>query len=160
MPKADISGHYIALGSAPALGGEFVLNQNLSMGASAALPILYSNFGFVRYDLHGTFKVLQEDRLTLRLLGGVFGDLNTPLGQELQLSPVGIQAGLIGAYRFNEMFTGRINFVAGIGFPRSTGFGLFPPGGGVEVAFHPRPEFELCLGFNGNGDILSLRYNF
>lgn len=160
LPKADLKRHFISLGSAPSIGGEISLSPEWAIGASTAFPIFYSNFGFLRYGAHTSYQVLQADQLTIRLLAGVFGDLNTPLGQELQLSPIGVQAGLIGAYQFNQWFTGRINFVAGIGFPRSTGFGLFPPGGGLELAFHPFPQFEACLGFNGNGDIVSLRFNY
>lgn len=160
LPKADLQGHAVSLGTAPSLGLEFSLTPNWAIGSSAALPFFYGNFGFIRYQLHSSAELLHRDNLYIRGIVGVFGDIDLLQRQDLQLSPVGLEAGIGLAYRFNELFTGRLNMVAGIGFPYSTGWGLFPPGGGIEFAFHPFPEFEASIGFNGNGDILAIRYLF
>jgi len=160
MPKADLKGHTVVLGSAPSLSADFSLDPKWSAGFSVATPFYYGVFGFLRYDVRSAYTLLQTENLTMRGVVGIFGDLD-PLSREtLQLSPVGIEAGMSLAYHINELVTARVNFVAGIGFPRSTGWGLFPPGGGFEVAFHPVEQFEASVGFNGNGDIFSLRYLF
>ena len=158
LPKADQRGHSFSLGTAPSLAAEFSLSPQWAMGASMAMPFYYGSFGFIRYDLRTSYTLLQNSGLTLRGIAGIFGDVDTQQRQDLILAPIGIEAGIGLSYQINEWFTGRVNIVAGIGFPRSSGWGLFPPAGGIEIGFRPYDNFEATVGFNGNGDILSIRY--
>jgi len=161
MPKADLQGKSsLALGSAPSFATELSLNSKWSFGGSVAMPLFYEVNGFVRYNLHTSYTLLEADALIVRGLIGAFGDIDYLNRPEIKLSPAGLQAGIAVAYRVNQWVTARANFVPGIGFPFSTGFGLFPPAGGVEVSFQPFLNFEASLGLNGNGDILALRYIF
>lgn len=160
LPKADQTTHSISLGTAPSLAAEFAFGPQVSGGLSLAMPFYLGSFGFVRYDLHGGYTFLRSGGLTVRGLVGVFGDVDVMNRPELKLSPFGLEAGLALSYRFYSWFTGRVNIAAGIGFPRSTGLGLFPPIGGIELAFQPYEHFEASVGFNGNGDILAVRYLF
>ncbi len=160
LPKADLDRHTISLGTAPSLSGEFVVNSKWGLGLSAATPFFYGDFGFVRYSLDTSYQIFRNDNLYLRGIVGVFGDLDPLQRSGLSLSPFGIQGGIGLAYGFSPEWTGRLNFVAGIAFPKSTGWGLFPPAGGIELAYHPVNHYEVSIGFNGNGDILALRYLF
>ncbi|MGE3727215.1 MAG: hypothetical protein AB7I41_16775 [Candidatus Sericytochromatia bacterium] len=136
------------------------LGEHLNLGGSAALPFFYGAFGFTRYDAHLSYRLIQSENLSVAAILGVFGDINTSQRTDLKLSPFGIQAGVGIAYKINELFTARVNIVPGLGFPNSTGWGLFPPAGGVEVAYHPLPQLEVSVGFNGNSDILGFNYSF
>lgn len=160
LPKADQVSHSLSLGTAPSLAAEFALNPKASLGASLASPFYLGTFGSLRYDLHGGYTLIQQGSFMVRGLVGVFGDVDPLNRPELKLSPFGIEAGLALSYRFYSWFTGRLNIAAGIGFPRSSGLGVFPPIGGIELAFQPYQHFEASVGFNGNGDILALRYLF
>jgi len=160
LPKADLDRHSISLGSAPSLSGQFVFSSKWGLNLSAATPFYYGSFGFVRYSLDTNYQFYRNDKLYLRGILGVFGDVDPLQRPDLELSSFGIQGGVGLAYRFTPEWTGRLNFVAGIAFPKSTGWGLFPPGGGIEVAYHPSNHYEVSLGFNGNGDILAIRYLF
>jgi hypothetical protein len=159
LPKADLTTHSISLGTAPSLATEFALSPDLSLGASMALPF-YGSFSFVRYDIHGGYVLVHQGPLSVRGMVGFFGDIATIQRSDQKLSPIGFEAGLAFSYRFFSWFTGRINIAAGISFPQSSGLGLFPPLGGLELAFQPYQHFEASVGFNGNGDILALRYLF
>lgn len=160
MPKADLSGNTLSMGSAPSLALDMSLTPQWALGFSTAMPFYYGAFGFLRYDVRSTYALLQTDSLTVRGVFGVFGDLDPWQRETLQLSPIGLEAGMSLAYRMHPLVMLRVNFVAGIGFPRSTGWGLFPPGGGIELAFKPFEQFEVTAGFNGNGDIFAVRYLF
>lgn len=161
MPKADLRGkNSITLGSAPSLAMELSLNNNWAFGGSIAAPILFEVKGFVRYSLHTSYTFLETDSFVVRGLIGTFGDLDYLQRSDLQLPPIGIQAGIEMSYQINQWVIARANFVPGIGIPQSKGYGLFPPAGGVEAAFRPFNNFEASLGLNGNGDILALRYLF
>ncbi|MEZ0369683.1 MAG: hypothetical protein ACAI44_11415, partial [Candidatus Sericytochromatia bacterium] len=152
--------HSISLGTAPSLALDFAFTPEASVGLALAMPFYFGSFGFVRYDLRAGYTLLHQGPLTVRGLVGFYGDVAVIGDQSIQLAPFGFEAGLGLSYRFLSWFTGRLNIAAGIGFPRSTGLGLFPPIGGIELAFQPYQHFEASVGFNGNGDILSLRYLF
>lgn len=160
LPKADQYSHSISIGTAPSLAAEFAFSPDQAVGLSLASPFYYGSFGFVRYDLHGGFTLVRQNALTVRGLVGIFGDIEAVPRADLDLAPIGIQAALGLSYRFFSWFTGRINIGVGIGFPRSAGLGLLPPVSGIELAFQPYQHFEASVGFNGNGDILALRYLF
>lgn len=160
LPKADADRSSISLGSAPSLAVDIAINPSWMVGAAAGIPLLYDGLGFLRYDVRTSYLLLQKENLYIRAIGGTFGDINLRAGVERELSPFGIEAGITVAYHFNEYFIGRVNIVAGIGFPRSTGLGLFAPSGGIELAFRPTENIEAIAGFNGNSDLLSLRYLF
>lgn len=160
LPGADIADLRLGLGSSPGVALQIPLGEQLQLGGSAALPFFYGAFGFTRYDVHLSYRLIQSDKLSVSAILGVFGDLNTSQRTDLKLSPFGIEAGVGIAYKINEYFTARVNIVPGLGFPNSTGWGLFPPAGGIEVAYHPVPELEVSAGFNGNSDILGFNYRF
>lgn len=164
MPKADAEQSSVSLGSAPSLAFDVALTPELMVGAAAGIPLLYGGLseglGFVRYDLRTSYLLLEKDKLYIRAVGGLFGDVNLRTDVQRELSPFGVEAGIAVAYHFNAYFIGRVNIVAGIAFPSSTGLGLFAPSGGIEFAFRPNANFEAIAGFNGNSDLLSLRYLF
>lgn len=159
LPKADQYTHSVSLGTAPSIALNFAISPELAAGGSLAMPVYLGDL-YLRYDLHGSYMLLQQGELTVRGVAGVFGDLNV-FNQTANLrAPFGIEAGLALSYRFFSWFTGRINIATGIGLPQSAGLGLLPPIGGIELAFQPYEHFEASVGFNGNGDILALRYLF
>lgn len=160
LPKGDADRSSISIGSAPSLSVDVALNPQLMVGASAGIPLLYDGLGFLRYDVRTSYLLLHKESLYIRAIGGAFGDINLRTEVERELSPFGIEAGIAVAYHFSPSFIGRVNIVAGIGFPRSTGLGLFAPSGGIEVAFRPTENTEWIAGFNGNSDLLSFRYLF
>jgi hypothetical protein len=160
LPISDFTHLRLGLGSGPGLSVQVPVLENLSLGGSFAQPLIYGNFGFTRYDAHLNFRLLQNETLSVSAILGVFGDVNTSQREGLKLSPFGIEAGVAIAYRINELFTARVNIVPGLAFPNSTGWGLFPPAGGIEVAYHPFPHLEFTAGFNGNVDILGCNYTF
>lgn len=164
MPKADAEQSSVSLGSAPSLAIDVALSPDLMLGAAVGLPLLYGGLseglGFLRYDLRSSYLLLEKDKLFIRAVGGFFGDVNLRTDVQRELSPFGVEAGIAVAYHFNDYFIGRVNIVAGIAFPSSTGLGLFAPSGGIEFAFRPNANFEAIAGFNGNSDLLSLRYLF
>lgn len=161
MPKADLKGkHSISLGSAPSLGLEFSLSPKWALGAAVGMPLFYEVSGFLRYNFYSSYTFLEADALTVRGLVGAFGDVDLYQRADVQLSNFGVEAGIAVAYQINQWVTARANVVPGLAFPYSTGFGLFTPSGGVEVAYRPFDNFEATLGLNGNGDIFALRYLF
>ncbi|PIQ27843.1 hypothetical protein COW36_08495 [bacterium (Candidatus Blackallbacteria) CG17_big_fil_post_rev_8_21_14_2_50_48_46] len=160
MPQADFSGFKLGLGTSPGFSLDFALAENFSLGGSVAMPFFYGAFGFTRYDGHLNYRFMNNESMDVSVILGVFGDINTSQREDLKLSPVGIQFGLGVAYHFNEQFSLRVNIVPGVAFPNSTGWGLFPPGGGIEVGYHPIPQLEVTGGFNGNGDIFGFNYRF
>lgn len=164
LPKADAEHSSVSLGSAPSLAVDFAITPEWTLGAAGGFPILYdgltNGLGFLRYDVRSSYLLLEKDKLYIRAIGGLFGDINLRTDVERELSPYGIEAGIAVAYHFNAYFIGRVNIVAGIAFPSSTGLGLFAPSGGIEFAFRPYDNFEMIAGFNGNSDLLSVRYIF
>ena len=160
LPKADADRSSVSLGSAPSVAIDIAMTPQFMLGAAAGIPLLYDGLGFMRYNLRSSYLLLQKENLYIRAIGGFFGDINLRSEVERELSPFGVEAGIAVAYHFNEYFIGRVNIVAGIGFPSSTGLGLFAPSGGIEFAFRPTENIEAIAGFNGNSDLLSLRYIF
>lgn len=160
MPKADQRTHSLSIGTAPSIAVDLIASPELNIGLSGAMPLYGKSYGFVRYDLHSSYLLLQQGTLIVRGLVGVFGDINLPYGNQTQASPFGLETGISLAYDINQWFTTRLNIVAGINFPKANLTGLFAPSGGIEVAFRPVEHFEATLGLNGNGDILAIRYLF
>ncbi|MGV3524762.1 MAG: hypothetical protein ACO1RX_11070 [Candidatus Sericytochromatia bacterium] len=160
LPKADLSRSSVALGTGPSLALDLALTPTWSLGGTLAMPLFYSLPGVVRYDLRTTALLFEQQGLSLRGVFGGFGSLDPYQRPDTQLSPFGVEAGLAVSYQISDWVTARLNVVGGIGFPYSLGFGLFPPAGGIELAFRPFDYFEATVGFNGNGDILSARYLF
>ncbi len=170
LPAADATGSLVSLGSGPSLAFEFPLPLNTRLGGSAATPWYYfSRFGISNYDLHLQFPLLKQDGFLITVVAGAFGQINlrsTP--DSAPLSPVGLEMGACFSYLFSEQLRLRLNLVPGFNFflpfeePASdkneTGVGwtFLTPASGFEVAWRFTPHFEASLGFNGNGDILSL----
>lgn len=160
LPQADFNGLHLGLGSSPGISLELALTEHLALGGAAALPLFFGAFGFTRYEGHLSYRFLKQEQVDVSLLLGVFGDLNSSGRTELDLSPLGLALGLGITWHLSPELSVRANIVPGIGFPKSTGWGLFPPAGGVEVGYHPVPSLEVTAGFNGNGDILGFNFRF
>ena len=120
LPKADAERSSVSIGSAPSLAVDVAITPHLMVGGAAGIPLLYDGLGFLRYDLRTSYLLLQKENLYIRAIGGTFGDINLRTEVERELSPFGIEAGIAVAYHFNEHFIGRVNIVAGIGFPKSS----------------------------------------
>lgn len=77
-----------------------------------------------------------------------------------QLIPV-ITATAITAI-FSSNLTARVNLVPGYNFfggANSLVFqNFFPPSAGAEIGWRVTPNLEATLGYNGQGDILGLRF--
>jgi hypothetical protein len=162
LPKVDAPSSSLSLGSAPALGLDIALGTQSTLGASFAAPFYYgSNFGITRYDVRYVHRFVNQENFSVGGIVGVYGDIDFFRNSGLPLSGLGLELGIAIAYRFTDQLTGRVNIVPGIGFLQSNGgFGLFPPAGGLELAWRFSPNLEGSLGFNGNGDIAGLRLIF
>jgi hypothetical protein len=162
LPKIDVPSSSLSLGSAPALALDLALSPQGTLGASFAAPFYYgSNFGITRYDIRYMHRFVSQDRFFVGGIVGIYGDVDFFRNSGLPLSALGLELGIAIAYRFTDELTGRVNIVPGIGFLQSNGgFGLFPPAGGLELAWRFSPSLEGTLGLNGNGDIAGLRLIF
>lgn len=164
LPAADANGTVLSLGSGPSLAFELPLPFNTRLGGSAGTPFYYfSRFGIANYDLRLQFPLLKQEGFMITVVAGVFGQVNlSPLPLTDPLSPVGLEMGACFSYLFSEQWRIRLNLVPGFDFflppenKMSFGWTFLTPASGFEVAWRFNPHFEASLGFNGNGDILSL----
>lgn len=161
LPAADRSKSSLMLGSAPSLGASWQFSRRLELGFSAATPFFFGDdFGNPRYSLYAQYQLLNQNGFYMGIIGGLYGDLNLR-GSTAGYSPAYLQFGAALAYDLNRQLTLRLNIVPGISlFIPPEGWLFLPPVGGVALAWRPRPWLEASLGFNGNGDILGLRYLF
>lgn len=164
LPAADAQGVVISLGSGPALAIEWPMPLNTRLGASVAVPFYYfSRFGITNYDLRLQFPLLSQDGFVISVVAGLFGQVNLgPQPLSDPLSPLGMEMGASFSYLFSEQLRLRLNLAPGFDFflpPQNSGsygWTFLTPASGFEVAWRFTPHFEASLGFNGNGDLLSL----
>lgn len=159
MPKAEADRSSIVIGLGPSFSFDANLAPHMLLGASVGLPFLVSGFTGVpgRYDVRLTYEFLQQGAFSLAGIFGVWGNVrfdNPSISRFF-----GLELGVGLAYRFTPQLTGRLNIVPGFAFPVGTGVAdFYPPAGGFELAYRFTPTFEGTLGYNGQGDIIGLRF--
>ena len=160
LPKAEANRSAIAIGFGPSVSFDAVIAPRLTLGGSLGLPFLVEGTNQVtgRYDVRLAYKFLQEGRLSVTGIVGVWGNANFDDFSRSRYA--GLELGIGLAYRFNNKLTGRLNLVPGFTFPvrfnRVSDY--YPPAGGFELAYRFSPSVEGTLGYNGQGDILGLRF--
>lgn len=163
IPKAEVEHSSIGFGIGPSLAGDFKLAPQVSLGASFGLPFLVDGFGNTpnsRYDVRVVYRFLQQGGFSLSGILGVWGNINFA---NMAVSRwAGLELGLGLAYQFTPQLTGRLNLVGGYFFNGGVAvFGFrdyYPPAGGFELAYQFNPNIEGSIGYNGQGDILGLRF--
>jgi len=160
MPKAEANRSSIAIGLGPSFSFDALLAPNLTLGGSVGLPFLVEGGDRVtgRYDIRLTHKFLQQGAFSLSGIFGVWG--NVRFDDVNRSRWAGLELGVGMAYRFTPQLTGRLNIVPGFGFPFGSvrGVDYYPPASGFELAYQFTPTFEGTLGYNGQGDVLGLRF--
>jgi hypothetical protein len=157
MPKAEADRSSISIGLGPSISFDANVAPHMLLGASVGLPFLVSGSNFGRYDVRLTYEFLQQGAFSLAGIFGIWGNVNfvTPSVSRY----IGLELGVGLAYRFTPQLTGRLNIVPGFSFPFGTGFtDFYPPAGGFELAYRFNPSFEGTIGYNGQGDIIGLRF--
>lgn len=160
MPKAEANRSSISIGLGPSFSYDAVIAPRLTLGGSLGLPFLVEGTNRVtgRYDLRVTYKFLQQGPFSLSGIFGVWGNArfdDPPLSRY-----AGLELGVGLSYRFTNQLTGRLNIVPGFSFPFGPGrfVDYYPPAGGFELAYRFTPGFEGTLGYNGQGDVIGLRF--
>ncbi|MBC7542635.1 MAG: hypothetical protein H7338_07890 [Candidatus Sericytochromatia bacterium] len=161
----------VGIGIGPSLSFDWRLFDPFTVGASAGMTLFdgagfnfnSSSFGVVRYDLRGMYLLRDggATNVTISAVAGVWGDTSF-LRQPVEGIPFGLEGGIALSYPFLPQLIARINFVAGYQFfssPLGVNPGYFPPASGLELAYYPLPNLELTVGYNGQGDILGLRWH-
>lgn len=162
LPKADMRKTF-AIGSSPSIGGDTRIGYRTSLGGSLGLPFIQNGFNFngtpLRYDLRLMYNFINSGGFTLNGLAGAFGDLRVDNLQRSQW--FGVELGVAMAYRFSPEVTARVNIVPGFNFFNrgNTQFlGYTGPSSGAELGLKITPTLEATLGWNGQGDLLGLRF--
>jgi len=157
LPVAEADHTSISIGLGPSVSFDANIAPRLLLGGSLGLPFLVSGSSFGRYDVRLDYKFLQTGAFSLSGIFGVWGSVNFV---NPSLSHwAGLELGVGLAYHFTPQLTGRLNIVPGFGFPLGTGVAdFYPPAGGFELAYRFTPTFEGSIGYNGQGDILGLRF--
>lgn len=159
MPKAEADRSSVVIGLGPSLSFDANLAPNMLLGASVGLPFLVSGFNGVpaRYDVRLTYEFLQQGGFSLAGIFGIWG--NVRFDNPSISRWVGLELGVGLAYKFTPQLTGRLNIVPGFGFPFGTGVAdFYPPASGFELAYRFNSNFEGSIGYNGQGDIIGLRF--
>lgn len=159
LPKAEATRSAIAIGLGPSFSYDALIAPNLTLGGSIGLPFLVEGGNVTgRYDIRLTHKFLQQGAFSLSGVFGVWGSARFDAPSRSRWA--GLELGVGLAYRFTPQLTGRLNIVPGFTFP----FGparvvdYYPPAGGFELAYQFTPTFEGTLGYNGQGDVIGLRF--
>ena len=172
MPKAEANQSSFAIGVGPSAALDLSPKEGTTIGLSAGLPFLVNGWSDTtsRYDLRMMLDIFSDEpashgdgyysRFFLSALLGVWGDTNyRNLGASRWL---GLEAGLAFAWRMTANLTARVNLVPGYNFfggANSLVFqNFFPPAAGAEIGWRVTQNFEATLGYNGQGDILGLRF--
>lgn len=154
----------LGIGIGPSVSLDWRAFQPLSLGFSSAVSFWDpSSFGVVRYDVRGIYLLRDggATNFTLSAIAGIWGDTSF-LRQQVEGLPFGLEGGIALSYPFLPHLIGRVNFVAGYQFfssPLGVNPGFFPPAAGLELAYYPSPGWELTFGFNGQGDIVGVRWH-
>lgn len=160
MPKPEANRSSIAIGLGPSFSYDALIAPNLTLGGSIGLPFLVEGSNRVtgRYDVRLTHKFLQQGAFSLSGIFGVWG--NVRFDDASRSRWAGLELGVGLAYRFTPQLTGRLNIVPGFVLPFGPGrvVDYYPPAGGFELAYQFTPTFEGTLGYNGQGDVIGLRF--
>jgi hypothetical protein len=161
MPKAEVDHSSFVFAIGPSVALDFKLAPQVSLGGSLGLPFLVQGFNNGvngRYDVRVMYRFLQQSGFSLSGIFGVWGSANFA---DTTLSRwAGLELGLGLAYKFTPELTGRLNLVGGYNF-FGKGFGFsdyYPPASGFELGYKFNSGLEGTLGYNGQGDILGLRW--
>lgn len=171
LPTFDTDrGPVIGVGSGPSVSLNWRLTDDFAIGLSGGLNIFDgaawridpSTFGIVRYDLNGLYLLRDggPTGVTIAAVGGLWGDTSF-LRQPIEGLPVGLEGGFALSYPFLPKLIGRINFLVSyqlFASPLGYNLGAFPPAAGLELAYFPMPGLELTVGYNGQGDVVGLRW--
>ena len=158
MPKAEADQTSLAIGLGPSISFDSNLAPRLTLGGSLGLPFLVEGTNSGRYDVRMAYKFLQEGNFSLAGILGIWG--NFRFDDPSRSRYAGLELGLGLSYRFTPQLTGRLNLVPGISFPFGPGrvVDYYPPASGFELGYRFTPTFEGTIGYNGQGDILGLRF--
>lgn len=158
MPKAEVDRSSISIGLGPSVSLDSKIGPMTSLGGSLGLPFLVDGGVSGRYDLRLTHRFLKQNNFSLSGIVGVWG--NARFDKPASSRYVGLELGLGLAYQFTPQLTGRLNLVPGLTFPFGPGrvADYYPPAGGFELAYRFNRDLEGTLGYNGQGDILGLRF--
>lgn len=158
MPKAEADRSSIAIGLGPSVSFDSLIAPKLTLGASLGLPFLVSGANSGRYDVRANYKFLQQGAFSLSGILGVWG--NVRFDKPSASRYVGLELGVGLSYRFTPELTGRLNIVPGFTFPFNSAYFVdyYPPAGGFELAYRFNPGFEGSIGYNGQGDVIGLRF--
>ena len=154
----------VGIGIGPSASIDWRFAPGMSLGVSSAVTVWDpSAFGVIRYDLRGMYLLRDggATNVTISAVAGLWGDTSF-LRQPVEGWPFGIEGGIALASPFLPQLIGRVNFVAGYQFfssPLGVNPGYFPPAAGLELAYYPSPDLELTIGYNGQGDIVGLRWH-
>lgn len=170
LPAADQAVNAFALSSGPSVALAWHPGPRWQTGLTVATPFYYfASFGTLRYGVYSLYQFLELDGFYMAGVAGLYGDFLP--AQPQNYSPVGLQMGVAMAYRLHRDWSLRLNLVPGVAWvlpaagstqeAQSTiGWIVFPPAGGIELAWQMNPYFEMSLGYNGNGDILGASWEF
>ncbi len=158
MPKAEVDRSSIAIGLGPSVSFDSLIAPKLTLGGSLGLPFLVSGGNSGRYDIRANYKFFQQGAFSLSGIFGVWGNVN--FNSPSLSRYVGLELGVGLSYRFTPELTGRVNIVPGFTFPFNSArfVDYYPPAGGFELAYRFNPGFEGTIGYNGQGDVLGLRF--
>ncbi len=158
MPKPEVDRSSISLGLGPSFSIDGKIGPATSLGGSLGLPFLVEGGNSGRYDIRVTHRFLSQNRFTLSGIFGVWGNLRFDRPERSRYA--GLELGVGLAYQFTPQLAGRLNIVPGIAFPFGSGriVDYYPPAGGFELAYRFNNGLEGTLGYNGQGDILGLRF--
>lgn len=162
LPKAEVDHSAFVFALGPSIALDFKLAPQVSLGGSLGLPFLVEGFNNgvnSRYDVRVVYRFLQQNGFSLSGIFGVWGNANF---SNTQLSRwAGLELGLGLAYKFTPQLTGRLNLVGGYNFFGRGGlnfYDYYPPASGFELGYKFNSHLEGTLGYNGQGDILGLRW--
>lgn len=157
LPVAEADRTSLSIGLGPSLAFDANIAPRMLLGGSVGLPFLVSGSSSGRYDVRLSYKFLQEGAFSLSGIFGVWGSVNFVNPSISRWA--GLELGVGLSYRFTPQLTGRLNIVPGFGFPLGTGVAdFYPPAGGFELAYRFSNSFEGSIGYNGQGDIIGLRF--
>lgn len=161
MPKAEVDQSSFVFALGPSIAFDFKLAPQVSLGGSLGLPFLVEGFNNgvnSRYDVRVVYRFLQQGGFSLSGIFGVWGSAN--FNDTTRSRWAGLELGLGLAYKFTPQLTGRLNLAGGYNFFGSRlGFNdYYPPASGFELAYKFNSNLEGTLGYNGQGDVLGLRW--
>ena len=158
MPKAEVDRSSISIGLGPSFSIDSKLGPATSLGGSLGLPFLVEGGNSGRYDIRVTHRFLRQGAFSLSGIFGVWGNLRFDRPERSRY--LGLELGVGMAYAFTPQLTGRLNIVPGFAFPFGEGrfTDFYPPAGGFELAYRFNSGIEGTIGYNGQGDILGLRF--